>query len=306
MQIDFHHAVTYITARAAGFDQKSAKIIAHSAQYVDDATSSSPIYFDNKALYTRISSAHPLIDYKNLQQVENHEVWLPFHFLPGNGNLPAGENPDGKFIKKIVCLPDSPVAQDMVRMAILHQDSKYALHRLGVTMHVYADTWAHQGFAGVLHPVNDLEDATEENENDSSFGSNLFSFLCDVVDEFIPPLGHGKASALPDLPFLKWSYKNGKNELIRRDNPEDFLTAANQMCCAMKKFIGKDPDLVVTGLKTEDLYVLQELFTTLTSKDEKKRHQAYLDAVRQGRFSFGPEEISYFLGNRKGSWKAEA
>ena len=37
MQIDFHHAVTYVAARLAGFSANDAGIIAHSAQYVDDA-----------------------------------------------------------------------------------------------------------------------------------------------------------------------------------------------------------------------------------------------------------------------------
>ena len=37
MQIDFHHAVTYVAARAAEFDHPEAEKIAYCAQYVDDA-----------------------------------------------------------------------------------------------------------------------------------------------------------------------------------------------------------------------------------------------------------------------------
>lgn len=40
MQIDFHHATTYVLARLAGFEHPEANIIAYSAQYVDDATNS--------------------------------------------------------------------------------------------------------------------------------------------------------------------------------------------------------------------------------------------------------------------------
>jgi hypothetical protein len=43
MQIDFHHAVTYLCARMAGFAAAEAEIIAYSAQYVDDATQRRPV-----------------------------------------------------------------------------------------------------------------------------------------------------------------------------------------------------------------------------------------------------------------------
>jgi len=33
MQIDFHHGVTYVVARLAGFEHKAASIIAYCAQY---------------------------------------------------------------------------------------------------------------------------------------------------------------------------------------------------------------------------------------------------------------------------------
>jgi len=37
MQIDFHHAVTYVVARCAGFPHDDAAVIAYAAQDVDDA-----------------------------------------------------------------------------------------------------------------------------------------------------------------------------------------------------------------------------------------------------------------------------
>ncbi len=52
MQIDFHHAVTYVVARLSGFKQEKAEIIAHAAQYVDDAISSGTVHFSNNAMYT--------------------------------------------------------------------------------------------------------------------------------------------------------------------------------------------------------------------------------------------------------------
>ena len=103
MQIDGHHTLTYIVARLAGFNHNQASNIAYSAQYVDDATNSGTIHFKNGAMYTRISSAHKMLDYRNTDELANHQVWIPFHFLPGNAGKPAGENPEGSFITKLVC-----------------------------------------------------------------------------------------------------------------------------------------------------------------------------------------------------------
>ncbi len=307
MQIDFHHAVTYVTARIAGFPHEDAEIIAYSAQYVDDATCSGPVCFNNGARYHRISSAHVMWDPKNLVDGDNREVWLPFHFLPGNGNLEGDATPEGKFINKLICLPDSPVAKDMVKAAICDRDKPYGLHRLGIVMHVYADTWAHQQFAGVLHEVNEVEKARETGK--TGVFKNLDTFLGDLLDDAIPALGHGRANILPDMPFLSWQYKNGRKEPVSRNNTEEFCKAADRMCVAMKQYLAGDPEAKVTGLDEANLAAMKQLFKSIREKDGNKRHKQWLNAISDGTFKAGDtpiaEELVY---NDKGrnSWKAEA
>ena len=46
MQIDFHHTVTYVVARLAGFKASEAQTIAYAAQYVDDATQDGTVRFE--------------------------------------------------------------------------------------------------------------------------------------------------------------------------------------------------------------------------------------------------------------------
>jgi len=305
MQIDFHHTTTYVAARTAGFEHDEAAIIAYAAQYVDDATSSGTVQFDNQAVYNRISSAHKMLDARNTQKLANHQVWLAFHFLPGNGGKPAGKNPRGSFINKIVCRPNSPAAQEMVRGVILDKNRLYGLHRLGVAMHVYVDTWAHQGFAGVLHDVNEVEDA-EEISKTGIFGGGIGRFLHDVLDDAIPPLGHGRANVFPDMPFLKWRYKNGEGKLIKRNNPRDFLEAADHMCMVMQRFIIGDPDANVEGLDAETKAKLQEMFLGIKNKNGDERHAEWLKAIRQGAFSFGATAIADYVPRGRESWKAQA
>ena len=314
MQIDFHHGVTYVVARLAEFDHQQAKIIAHCAQYVDDATNSGLILFDNGALFSRISSAHKSLDYRNFRKLANYRVWIPFHFLPGNDGLPAGEEPEGKFINKLICRPNSYVAQAMVTECIQRRNTPYGLHRLGITMHVYADTWAHQGFAGVNHRVNQATELVDDNGNpDRELAERVEKyfqkdFLEQLLGSFIGdtfPLGHGAVLSHPDKPFLKWGYKNGLNEQIERNNPKDFLEAAALMCMWMKRYQRGDPTAEVTGLLPEDKDLITQMLKTITDNDGKVRHQKWLTSISEGKFSFGKAQVSY-IPKGKGSWKYEA
>jgi hypothetical protein len=301
MQIDFHHAVTYVAARLAGFAHDDADIIAYAAQYVDDATCEGIIKFDNKAIYQRISSSHQAIDLENLDPVEDMLVWMPFHFLPGNGGAKPSDDPDGTFIHKLITIPDSLVAQEMVQAAIVDHEKPYSLHRLGITMHVYADTWAHQGFAGVLHEINDVHDFQEIGNSHVFEKEGLKGFISRVVQKAVPPLGHGKANVFPDMPFLSWRYKNGHGIEVSRDNPEIFCKAANGLCKAMQRYRGQSE----TGIGETNMVSLRELFLNLKFENSRKRHTEWIKAIANGTFSFGPAAISY-ADDGTDSWKAQA
>lgn len=314
MQIDFHNGVTYIVARLAGFDHPEADVIAHCAQYVDDATNSGLIRFDNGTIFNHISSAHKLLDYRNFRQLANYQVWIPFHFLPGNEGLPAHQNSNGTFINKLICRPNSHVAQDMLRECIQLHQTHHGLYRLGIAMHVYADTWAHQGFAGVNHQVNEARKLIDSRGNlDLKFTKKVKAyFKKNVVENFtghllseVFPLGHGAVLGHPDKPFLKWGYTNGLNEKIIRNNPQDYLEAADHMCQWLQRYRLGDPDALVPGLLTEDKAVIAEHLESITHKDNEVRYQQWLDLIGKGRFSFGSSHVSYIHKGR-GSWKHDA
>jgi hypothetical protein len=302
MQIDFHHGVTYVVARLAGFSHEQAAIVGYSAQYVDDATNEGLIRFDNGFLYNRISSAHKMLDYRNCQELANHHVWIPFHFLPGNGGLPQGQVAPGTIVDRLICRPNSPVAQDMVRACIADREDPYALHRLGITMHVYADTWAHQGFAGINDPVNDADDLIDATgKPDRNLVDRLTSFF---IGEALP-LGHGAVLGHPDKPYLKWGYTNGRGEKIWRDNPKDFLTAAEHLCCVMQRYRLGNWEAKVPGLPARDRELIAQMITQITDKSGTERHRQWQSAIASGQFSFGSANISY-IAKGKGSWKYAA
>lgn len=299
MQIDFHHGVTYVVARLAGFEHEDASIVAYCAQYVDDAINGGLIRFDNGAMFTRISSAHKMLDYRNFQELANYHVWIPFHFLPGNGGKKAGEEPKGKFIEKLICRPNSDVAQQMVRDCIQNRHLSYGLHRLGITMHVYVDTWAHQGFAGVNHWINEAKQLLDENDQPDS---NLMDRLKNYFVSEALPLGHGAVLSHPDKPFLRWGYINGRGEKIKRNNPEDFLAAADNMCKAMQRYLKGDADGFVSGLPATDKSLIAFMLENIRDTKGHIRHQKWLNAIREGKFSFGAADVEY-VPKGKNSWK---
>jgi hypothetical protein len=309
MQIDFHHGVTYTVARLAGFAHRDAETVAYCAQYVDDATNAGAIRFDNGAMYSRISSAHKMLDYRNFEKLANHFVWIPFHFLPGNGGMGPGENPDGSFVEKIICRPNSYVAQDMLRLCIGDRNTLYGLHRLGVTMHVYADTWAHQGFAGVVHNVNNIQALDDNDQPDAGFLGKLKGFFGDAFDEaagkFVGdslPLGHGAALSYPDRPYLKWNYEDSHGNIVRRDNTKDFSEAANEMCKAMQRYRVGNPEANVPGLPVNDRDKITNLLSSIKDEDGHDRHRKWLRAISNGDFSFSPVKLEY-KAKGVGSWK---
>jgi hypothetical protein len=285
MQIDFHHGVTYILARLAGFDSESANTIAISSQYVDDAMYDGKISFPDGPDYYCIRSAH---NDKNLKldiitttnEEYNEEIWVAFHFLPGNSGLSLSEANDIDPLAKLVCTPNSPVAQDMVQECIEHRNDTNALHRLGITMHVYADTWAHQGFAGIVK--NELNDV-------NNIDAEMLNSLLRIGDEIFPPLGHLKAYHYPDHPFANWSYHKSDNSLVERKNLDIFLEAAENMFKVMQKFI--NPTASIRDFKSEDFDQLKLMLLETNSEDEHERHQAWLNNVTSGAFSFGIDQF---------------
>lgn len=305
MQIDGHHGMTYVLARMSGFNHGDADKIAYAAQYVDDATNSGLIKFDNGAMYSRASSAHGVLDFKShLDGHENHLVWVPFHFLPGNDGEDAGDNTKASFIEKLVCRPDSHTAREMIDYCLKGHDKGYALHRLGITMHVYADTFAHKGFAGIIHDVNKIEDLEMENED-----MGFFDKVASKGASSGFPMGHGAALECPDKPYLRWSYVNGLGKKIERNNLDDFMSAAQAMLDQLIRYrfesgMGEQSKELAENAKF-NLNRIKINLETFTDPNGEERHKRWLKSIANGDFSFGKVDLTY-TAKGEGSWKYEA
>lgn len=297
MQIDFHLAGTYTFARCAGLPHGHALVVATAAQYVDDATQAGLVEFDDGSTYRRDASAHKALNYRNFTSLAQSRVWVPFHFLPGNQGLPAGDGEDLPRVDRLQVVPDSHVARAMLRGVIAAKHRPYALHRLGIAMHVYADTWSHQGFCGVRADVNDANDLRM---GDGEPATSWVEHIASSLAAYALPLGHGAVLSLPDRPYARWSYVDGRGRLVTRDNPRDYLTAAHQMVRWMKRWLLADPDADVEDLRDDDEAVVRELIAVEAEAED--RLAVWRHALRGGRFSFGPAELPY-AARGPASWK---
>lgn len=303
MQVDLHYGMSFVLARLAQFERHEAEIIARASQYVDDAVNGGVIEFNNGAKYERISCAHLAKDFiHNIRDIENHRTWVPFHFLPGNCGRGRAEQGSIDFIDKIICCKNSEVAKEVVNSALSKRDESYFLYYVGIALHAYIDTWSHQGFAGVIHEVNEIRNFDRPGFSWGEFVDKVKSY---VVDGLLP-LGHAGALRYPDTPYLKWSYENARGQHIERDNATEFIEAA-QWCYSFLATVKEQRDeLGFVEPPADDLRAIKKLFVTLESDDEFERLEGWSRAIERGSFSFGREELPAYTAKGVGSWKHAA
>lgn len=309
MQIDFHHAVTYVACRLAGMHRDDAATVAHAAQYVDDATNDGPLAFETGQRYVRVTSAHKSLDLlDNANHADNRLVWVPFHFLPGNADGLQGTT--DKFIQRMVCKPDSAVARTMMQDCIEKQQLPFSLHRFGIALHTYVDTWAHQEFVGMVCDFNRIERVTVA-PDPAYAGDPIYKDLTSgamKLQAYVAghlPVGHAAAVTYPDMPFLKWSFVRKNGEHVERDNPADFLCAATAMYNMVRRYLAQDVNLPAKELPEDDRMLIDYMLRTTLAIEGERRHKVWLDTIHAGKFSFGPEDVGYIeLG--PGSWKYTA
>lgn len=304
MNIDFHYGYIYVIARLAGMPEAEAKVVAHACQYIDDSTVDGILDFEQGQSYERFAAAHGMIDYRNMEISKDRVVWTPFHFFP------AGE---GESLEdRAVCRKNSAPARKMVADALAQGVGKdNSLHRLGVALHVYVDTWAHQGFSGVLSKTNVVHELRSEHHAEGTWEAGLKDALSRALVKFetnfidmVSKLGHGAALHFPDLPWAKWRYRNGLGQEIERINLPDFVEAADFACKAIQAFLSGVQDFEgQPGLGVDQKRALAKIMEENQSEDPDVRLQFVVDAVGEGRVPGLKERIPVYVAKGKGSWK---
>jgi hypothetical protein len=227
MELDLHFYGVYALARAAGIKPETAKIIAYSSQFVDDAMEDGMIELDNQTAIFPTKTSHKLTDYQNTLARDQWKVWIPFHYLPG------GESDKGALIDKLVCRKDSKPAKEILKHALDNKDKPYGPHLAGIAAHAYADTFSHYGFIGLSRKINRVISSSIVTYVQSHYmrssvlkRAEMFRRKLRSIVTGLVPVGHGSVYIFPDLPYLQWEYKYEETgEQVARNNVEDFTDA---------------------------------------------------------------------------------
>ena len=289
MQIDFHYYATYCAAFLAGYSHEECLAICYSAQFTDCCTRTllSTIGGPSEAATTQLQleMMDARTDLLGLQDITR--IWASFHFLPRD--LKADPEKGSRIYKakyRLICGPNGDL---LVKTVNLAKDK--SLQAAGIAMHVLADTWAHQYFAGTpsqvinntdywffeLLPAEASGDSQTSRDSEASGNSKrafterritfrhnptgkddldkgiYTSTVYQLEENSVMSLGHGRAGHLPDYSFMRYKYLPawGKYEEVIKDNPSDYYKAFCQMVYALRYLRGDHESFEADRYDTE-------------------------------------------------------
>ncbi len=285
MDLDSHYYAVLAFSRACGFKKESAEVIAFASQFVDDAKINHLIIQDEPPLgivhdtieeqpsFFGMSTCHSYTRKKTFNFTSMLTNTSAFHFVPGC------EGPTS--VKKLRCKEESCIIQNIMEQAMAEDN----IIKFGVVLHPYADTFAHQGFSGILSQVNDIKNCKADSKIPWSrlqkyvrlFRSLLKSKFDRKFDNFMPAYGHGQAFDYPDIPHLEWSYEYDYSDNFtgrykkseKNNNVVKFKSAFEKITIYLQDYLKKYPvhrDEDFNFNKFEALYD-----TLLTVGTKKKR-----------------------------------
>ena len=244
MQKDFHYYGVFVLANLAGFSQREAKTIAYSSQYVDDSTDSKQIRIGDY-VYDTVRTAHSGI--RSFKWNVHKKIYFPFHFLPPE---PVSGKPFS-----YVTQPDSIFAHLVVDDAIADH-SELRLYRIGIALHTFADTWAHQNFSGRKHIENDVRTIDCYQQDRWQALKRPWDFFLDLLRARV---GHLQALEHPDYGYENWRYKNYWGQAVSRRNPEEFAKAAKAV---WQKLVGAKGGSQTDEIPSEHLTKITSILST--------------------------------------------
>ncbi len=232
MQLDFHYYAVYHLAELAGLSDEEAGVVAYASQYVDDATESEPVEPYPDQAFDTVRTAHYNLGAFgwNVQK----KIYMPFHFLPSQ--IRWADPPQFSYVTRPALLKGTDLPAKLTDAALSEADPQTRLIRMGIALHTIADTFSHFGFSGRHNGENNVRRIWHAGEDDTWD----FKFFQSYADVFIPKIGHVEAFDYPDLPHLKWRYRNHQNKYKIRDNTVYCLKAARWIYKALVKM--NDPE----------------------------------------------------------------
>jgi hypothetical protein len=273
VNINFHYFTIKALARISGFDEMEAQLIAEYSQFVDDfhqfleepiKCSCVPesakflckdIYDKELDMYVRkfipvnTGFAGANIIFAASKTLQENAL-IPFHFIPEkqlnyiNNKSRGIENYRVKKMQKTSCLLKSLLDYT----AFLYKNNIGAiinLIRIGIVVHIFADTYSHQKFSGYWGWENSsrvikvIDNLTKEDIT-AKYRKRLLDNL--------PAIGHANVNTVPDDSNISFTinFKIDKNDSLymkeySRDNTKEFLIASINIINYLRYCKGNKP-----------------------------------------------------------------
>lgn len=243
MNINYHYAAVKVLSQHAGFSAGDSELVAYASQYVDDANAHQEMGLDKNPRvrgiryhageFDPICTAHKDLDYTKsiFSRGARRLVYVCFHFIPSlkdSSGLAAARQ-----VEK-----GGRLAEQLVNKALRAlsgtsgERRKRELIRLGIALHSYADTWAHQGFSGFWDSKNN--DIRDLRKKDASGNFQPVDVVSTFLSYAAPDIGHAEAGTLPDESDVSWGCKPRKMA-ARRSNCVQFLEAAEKILALLSR-----------------------------------------------------------------------
>lgn len=264
MDINFHYYAVKTLAIHAGFDEECAQIIARYSQFVDDFTIYKTMVLDNvptfarhlakpykgKWLFTPVTTGFDSwFEMARLALEQNQRnITIPFHFIPPHTKLNEVKTGDERTAWRVV-----PAKMDLGHLICgLLTDAKDKfihapqatenLMRIGILLHIFADTYAHQNFSGFWDWENYCELTGCRDEN----GQDITSKYSPSIYHRFPAIGHTEANHAPDDSNISFelkmmvSSKDKYTYFYGRSNVSEFCVASYHIINYLSDCLGNE------------------------------------------------------------------
>ncbi|HOW84137.1 MAG TPA: hypothetical protein PK573_16360 [Spirochaetota bacterium] len=325
METSSHYYAILAFCRAIGYNKEASFKIAYASQFVDDAkinliTVKNP---DPAVKFETINSRPALFDMATCHSYFKIDT---FNYLSMIYNTSAFHFPPGcigaSFTKKMRCGEKSPVIERIIKEALRESNeaafkkagvpkdptadfSDFELIRLGMLLHVYADSYSHQGFSGILADENNIYDLRFHGNKALLHGplekirKKIKAIIDRILDNTVPCYGHAQAFECPDEPYLEWSYfyddstdQSGKRTFSEAiSNPDRYGRAFKDIAGMLEVFLRSRKQYKEGSCKSN----LKELYEMLVSEhrsDEKINRWKKL-MIENGYFDKKDPELDY-------------
>jgi len=277
MDISYHYFAVKSLAREAGFTEGDAQIIAVFSQFIDDYNaykfcnySNIPnyakkapydIYIDrlwNPFNFNPVTTGFwDMVDLTLLITSRSQKFTVsPFHFIPQSiervnakdfRTKPATQN-DGSYISDMLT-----TAKKNFIEAQAGASKQHTLMHIGMLLHTFADTYAHQLFSGYNEDCNLVKlkkviNNTTGDDETQKYNDSIVKWLDKIrkiIPQFTPAIGHMMLNHIPDLTHLSFIMEyplqgeNG-NGTHSRSNTAEFVRASKEIVNFLRSCLGKD------------------------------------------------------------------